>query len=153
MNLQEKLFETTADLRARAGMQQTRARLRETETLLTVSQVVGSTLYLQEVARRITREVARSIDADSAGIYIFDKGALRPLAGTGSWPTRITLAASHSGPPRKRTSASTSTFLRGSWSQETRLQMAPRFVHAVAQGLQRLAVLLDRLAQRPAPFR
>jgi len=61
--------------------EETRNRLRETETLRTVGRVIGSTLDLQEVARRITREAARVVGADSAGIYVEDNRSLRPLAG------------------------------------------------------------------------
>lgn len=61
--------------------EETRNRLRETETLRAVGHVIGSTLDLQEVARRITREAARGVGADSAGIYVEDNRSLRPLAG------------------------------------------------------------------------
>lgn len=61
--------------------EEVRNRLRETETLRAVGHVIGSTLDLGEVARRITREAARVVGADSAGIYVEDNRALRPLAG------------------------------------------------------------------------
>jgi signal transduction histidine kinase len=57
-------------------------RLHETETLLRVGRTITSTLDLNEVARRICREAARAVGADSAGIYL--RGGddiLRPLAG------------------------------------------------------------------------
>lgn len=62
--------------------EETRTRLEETEALLRVGQAVCSTLDLQEVARRITREAARMLGADTASIYIrSENGLLHPLAG------------------------------------------------------------------------
>ena len=63
--------------------QQTQARLRETETLLTVSQAVSATLDPTETMRRVAREIARTLDADMVGAYLADIGrnVLRPIAG------------------------------------------------------------------------
>src|SRR2546426_1070020 len=63
--------------------QQTQARLRETETLLTVSQAVSATLDPTETMRRVAREIARTLDADMVGAYLADTGrnVLRPIAG------------------------------------------------------------------------
>src|SRR3989449_3798890 len=63
--------------------QQTQARLRETETLLTVSQAVSATLDPAETMRRVAREIARTLDADMVGAYLADTGrnVLRPIAG------------------------------------------------------------------------
>jgi GAF domain-containing protein len=60
-----------------------RARLRETETLLSVSQAVGTTLDLTEVLRRVARETARAVGADAAGAFLADadEASLRPVAG------------------------------------------------------------------------
>jgi GAF domain-containing protein len=57
-------------------------RLRTAETLLSVGRTIGSTLELQEVVRRITREVAKAVSADSAGVYLMteSEGVLRPFA-------------------------------------------------------------------------
>jgi GAF domain-containing protein len=57
-------------------------RLRAAETLLSVGRTIGSTLELQEVVRRITREAARAVSADSAGVYLMTEGdnVLRPFA-------------------------------------------------------------------------
>ncbi len=58
-------------------------RLRRTETLLTVSRSVGSTLDLTETMRRVAREIARALGADMVGAYVPDQdgSVLRPLAG------------------------------------------------------------------------
>ncbi|MBI3781676.1 MAG: GAF domain-containing protein, partial [candidate division NC10 bacterium] len=63
--------------------QEAQDRLRETETLLTVSRALSSTLDLQETLRRGARELARAIHADSAGAYLIssDGQDLRPYAG------------------------------------------------------------------------
>jgi GAF domain-containing protein len=57
-------------------------RLRAAERLLSVGRTIGSTLELQEVVRRITREAARAVSADSAGVYLMtaSDGVLRPFA-------------------------------------------------------------------------
>jgi GAF domain-containing protein len=59
------------------------ARLRAAETLLSVGRTIGSTLELQEVVRLITREAAKAVSADSAGVYLMTEGdgVLRPFAG------------------------------------------------------------------------
>src|SRR5262245_13823766 len=63
--------------------EQTKQRLRETETLLTVSQAVSSTLELTEAMRRVAREAARATGADMVGAYLAtaDHGALEAIAG------------------------------------------------------------------------
>jgi GAF domain-containing protein len=71
-----------AALEAACTVNEVRHRLRSTETLLSVARTVGSTLELAEVARRISREAARALGADSAGIYLVSesKRVLQPLA-------------------------------------------------------------------------
>jgi signal transduction histidine kinase/CheY-like chemotaxis protein len=63
--------------------EETRLRLRETETLLTVSQAVSSTLDLTETMRRVAREAARAFGADMVGAYLADADqvGLLPVAG------------------------------------------------------------------------
>lgn len=57
-------------------------RLRETETLLSVSQAVGSTLDLPEVFRRATREIVRTLGADLGGAWLLrPPRGLVPIAG------------------------------------------------------------------------
>lgn len=60
----------------------TQARLRESETLLAVSQSVSSTLDLKETLQRVAREAALAAGADSSGAYLLDaaQGAIRPFA-------------------------------------------------------------------------
>ncbi|HZY31022.1 MAG TPA: GAF domain-containing protein, partial [Candidatus Methylomirabilis sp.] len=62
---------------------ETQARLKETQTLLEVSYSVNSTLDLQEAVRRIARAVARALSADTAGAYLLDADGdrLLPFAG------------------------------------------------------------------------
>lgn len=59
---------------------QTRRRLHEKNRLLRVARTIGSTLDLQEVLRRIAREAARSVRADTGAIYFLgdDAQALQP---------------------------------------------------------------------------
>src|ERR671936_652306 len=56
-----------------------RSRLRASETMLNVGRTIGSTLELQEVVRRITREAAQAVRADSAGIYLMTENRDRLL--------------------------------------------------------------------------
>jgi GAF domain-containing protein/CheY-like chemotaxis protein len=60
-----------------------KARLRETETLLAVSQAVSSTLDPTETMRRVAREIAHALGADTVGAYVPDAAGteLRPIAG------------------------------------------------------------------------
>ena len=59
-----------------------RTLIQEAETLLNVGSTATGSLELPEIVRRITREAARSLGADSAGIYVVNDGehALQPLA-------------------------------------------------------------------------
>ena len=63
--------------------EETQLRLRHTETLVSVSQAIGSTLDLTEVLRRATREMVRSLGADSAprGCAPQTKDRFVPLVG------------------------------------------------------------------------
>lgn len=62
--------------------QATQERLRESETLLAVSQSVSSTLDLRETLQRVAREAALAAEADSSGAYLFDtsRAVIRPFA-------------------------------------------------------------------------
>ena len=59
-----------------------RTLVQEAETLLSVGSTAVASLELSEVVRRMTREAARAIGADSAGIYVAHEGSrlLEPLA-------------------------------------------------------------------------
>jgi len=63
--------------------QEAQDRLRETETLLSVGQMLTATLDLQEALRRGARELARALHADTAGAYLIspDGQSLHPFAG------------------------------------------------------------------------
>jgi PAS domain S-box-containing protein len=63
--------------------QQTQARLRETETLLNITNALTSTLDPTETMRRVAREIARTLGADMVGAYLADAEhtCLRPIAG------------------------------------------------------------------------
>ena len=50
--------------------EETELRLRHTETLVSVSQAVGSTLDLAEVLRRTTREMVRALGADTGMAWL-----------------------------------------------------------------------------------
>ena len=71
-----------AAIRSALSLTEIDGRLRAAETLLSVGRTIGSTLELQEVVRRITREAARAVSADSAGVYLMtaSDGVLRPFA-------------------------------------------------------------------------
>jgi PAS domain S-box-containing protein len=62
---------------------ETQERLRQTETLLAVGRAVGATLDLAETTRRVARELAHALDADTVGVCLAsdDGQSLRPLAG------------------------------------------------------------------------
>ncbi len=63
--------------------EETQERLRQTETLLAVGRAVGATLDLTETTRRVARELARALGADTVGVWLAsdDGRSLRPLAG------------------------------------------------------------------------
>jgi signal transduction histidine kinase/CheY-like chemotaxis protein len=63
--------------------EETRQRLSETQTLLTVSQAVSATLDVTETMRRVSREAARALGADMVGAYLADAelSGLQPIAG------------------------------------------------------------------------
>jgi GAF domain-containing protein len=63
--------------------EETQQRLRQTETLLAVSQAVASTLDLSESTRRVTRELTRALGGDMGGAYLADanRDFLRPISG------------------------------------------------------------------------
>jgi len=63
--------------------EETQQRLRSTETLLAVSQAVGSTLDPTETLRRVAREAGQALGADAVGAYLADpeRTYLRPIAG------------------------------------------------------------------------
>ncbi|HEY7363664.1 MAG TPA: GAF domain-containing protein [Methylomirabilota bacterium] len=62
---------------------ETQTRLRQTETLLSVSQAVGSTLSIAEAARRTTEALVRSLGADVGGAWQLTpaRDRLIPLGG------------------------------------------------------------------------
>ena len=63
--------------------EETQLRLRHTETLVSVSQAVGSTLDLTEILRRTTREMVRAMGADTGIAWLLAPGGDRflPLVG------------------------------------------------------------------------
>jgi PAS domain S-box-containing protein len=69
----------------------TRARVRQTELLLSASETAASTLNSAEVLRRVARAVARAMGADMVGAYLLDESgtALRPIAGYHVPPERL----------------------------------------------------------------
>ena len=64
-------------------LEEKRLQLRQTETLLSVSQAVGSTLELTEILRRTTREIVRALGADVGAAWLLAPGRDRyvPLSG------------------------------------------------------------------------
>ncbi|HEU4367914.1 MAG TPA: GAF domain-containing protein [Methylomirabilota bacterium] len=62
---------------------QTQAKLAETETLLSVSRAVSSTLDVQSLVRHFLRQVATTFGADTVGLWMVDETGqwLTPLAG------------------------------------------------------------------------
>ena len=82
------LAETFADQAALAIQnarlyEQTRHRLRHTEMLLSVGQMLSRTLDLGELMRRVAREIGRGVEADMVGAYLPspDGAVMHPLAG------------------------------------------------------------------------
>jgi GAF domain-containing protein len=70
---------------------QTELKLQETETLLSVSQTLASTLDMDALTRQLLRHVARGLGADSAGIWLLEDDGewLAPLAGYHVPPERL----------------------------------------------------------------
>jgi GAF domain-containing protein/CheY-like chemotaxis protein len=70
---------------------QTQIKLRETETLLTVSRALSSTLDLQALLRHFLRSVTRAVDADSAGVWMREGDGewMEPVAGYHVPPDRV----------------------------------------------------------------
>ena len=64
-------------------VRQTETKLRETETLLSVSRALSSTLDLESLLRHFLRRVAQAVDADAVGSYLLDEDGewLRPFQG------------------------------------------------------------------------
>ncbi len=62
---------------------QTEEKLRETETLLSVSRTLSSTLDLYPLLRHFLRQVARTIECDSVGVWLVSPatGHLEPVVG------------------------------------------------------------------------
>ena len=62
---------------------QTATKLQETETLLSVSQALASTLDVEALARQLLRHVVRGLGADLAGMWLVedDGQSMAPLAG------------------------------------------------------------------------
>ena len=63
--------------------EETQVRLRHNETLVAVSQALGSTLELSEVLRRTTREMVRALGADMGVAWLLapDRSRFVPLVG------------------------------------------------------------------------
>jgi len=63
--------------------EETQTRLRHTETLVSVSQAIGSTLELSEVLRRATREMVRAVGGDMGVAWLLapDRTHFVPLVG------------------------------------------------------------------------
>jgi PAS domain S-box-containing protein len=72
-----------AAIRNAGSYEETQAQLHSTETLLAVSQAVGSTMELTEVLRRTARSLARALGADTAGGWLLTPTGDRavPLVG------------------------------------------------------------------------
>ena len=72
-----------AAIRNARSYEATQHQLRNTETLVAVSQAIGSTLDLTEVLRRTARAMARAVGADTAGAWLLspDENTFLPLVG------------------------------------------------------------------------
>ncbi|MBI1734560.1 MAG: GAF domain-containing protein, partial [Candidatus Rokubacteria bacterium] len=72
-----------AAIRNARSYEETQQQLRRTETFLSVSQAVGSTLDLAEMMRRVAKATASALGADMVGAYLADddRQFLRPIAG------------------------------------------------------------------------
>ncbi len=62
---------------------ETRERLKETETLLDLSRALSSTIDLHPLLRHFLRQVVRTLEADSVGVWLVDQitGQLKPFVG------------------------------------------------------------------------
>jgi signal transduction histidine kinase/CheY-like chemotaxis protein len=70
---------------------QTQRKLAETQTLLSISRAVSSTLDVQGLARHFMRQVATTFGADTVGLWMVDETGrwLTPLAGYRVPPTQL----------------------------------------------------------------
>ena len=128
------------------------ARLQETETLLRVARTIGATLDLPEVARRICREAARAVGADSAGIYLRgDDQILRPVAGYRVPKTMLDGLADAplSVDEFVRLSEVLDAAADGVWSDDVATD--PRFDHPVFRRFPARSLLCARLEAREEP--
>jgi GAF domain-containing protein/CheY-like chemotaxis protein len=77
--------------------EQARERLRETEVLLGVGDILSGGGATHEIMRRVAREVARAIGADTVGVYELDRHGevLAPIAGYHVPPALLEVLAAH----------------------------------------------------------
>ena len=126
-------------------------RVHETETLLRVARTIGATLDLPEVARRICREAARALGADSAGIYLRgDDEILRPVAGYRI--PKAFLDGLADAPLSVEEFAELSAVLAaadGVWSDDVAAD--PRFDHPVFRRFPARSIVCARLETRDEP--
>jgi len=125
-----------------------RTLVQEAETLLSVGSTASASLELSEVVRRMTREAARAIGADSAGIYVAHPGepCLQPLAAY-HLPKEFLNGL-------RREPLVWSEFepfvLRSRWSDD--VPNDPAFAHPVIKKFQMQSVLLVPLQARERRF-
>ena len=125
-----------------------RTRLKETATLLRVARALSSTLDLAEVTRRIAREAARAVGAESVGIYSEAGLVLHPLAGY-HVPKRYLadMRQEHVELRDYNDSFASLTKVRGSiWSDD--VMHDPAFSHAIFKQFPMQSILLTPLRAR-----
>jgi GAF domain-containing protein len=122
--------------------EETERRLKQTETLFSVSQVVGSTLELTEVVRRTTREMVRALGADMGSAWRLtpSRDQLLPLAG---YHIPKALLATLSGAP----SLLEYPFIKAVRDGQgviysSRSQSDPQFTHPLLQHLPHQSILI-----------
>ena len=136
-----------------ALIQETRARLRDTEALLRLGQAASSRLDLMGVAREVARAVAEVLGADSSGIFLAPAGpsgemngrSLEPFAGHGI--SRRLLALMRRGPLVSDAFREIAAALDGTrptmWSDD--VPNDPRFAHVIFRMFPAQSILLTRL--------
>jgi GAF domain-containing protein/CheY-like chemotaxis protein len=121
---------------------QTQSKLAETQTLLSISRAVSSTLDLQGLARHFMREVARTFDADTVGLWMVDESGrwLTPLAGYHVPPGALDAVRD------ARLSMDTPVYA------EAAATLRPVFIHDAAHDARMPAVMRERTPHRTHLF-
>ena len=133
--------------------QETQRRLRQTETLLAVSDAAASTLDLTESTRRVTRELTRALGGDMGGAYLADArgDSLRPISGYHVPAHLLDLFMTLSIPLKGH------RFVEEAWSQQRPVlsrdpEADERLDHAIFERIPHRSIIFVPMIVRDAPI-